>query len=440
MKLSVATNFDDELIERVRDYPVAELFGKLPRDFVGGGRPSYLLAPLSRRRLAQHVRLARASGIEFNYLLNAACLDNREFTRRGQREFDRVLGWLGDIGVTTITVSLPYLLELIKERFPQFRVTVGVFARVATVQQVKFWEELGADCITLDPLVVNRDFRTLASVRASVRCDLQLIANSDCLLFCPLASYHMVGLSHASQRGHPSPGVPLDYCFLACTAAKLADPVHYIRSNWIRPEDLELYERAGYTRFKILERGAPTDVMVTRVGAYADRRYDGNLLALIDPLAGRQPAELQRGVARALMARWRDAWRLLLLRRGAVADLSHLAELRLQFADPARPAVYLDNRKLDGFLETFPAAACAPRDCRLCRYCDAWAARAVTIDPDHRARYAAAEQCLRQSLINGSLWRRPTRRGGERGAGPPARPAGNGQNSRNATPPSGAAS
>lgn len=402
MKLSVATNFDDELIERVRDYPVAELFGKLPRDFVGGGRPVYLLPPLSRRRLARHVRLAQASGIEFNYLLNAACLDNREFTRRGQRAIERTLHWLAGIGVTSITVALPYLLELVKQRFPHFKVKVGVFARVATVQQAKFWEELGADCITLDPLVVNRDFRTLASVRASLRCDLQLIANSDCLLFCPLAGYHMVGLSHASQRQRHAAPLPLDYCFFTCNGAKLDDPVHYVRSNWIRPEDLAWYERAGYTRFKILERGAPTEVMVRRVQAYAGRRYDGNLLDLIDPLAGRRAVDVGHAVARGLVLRSPLTW--LLVRRGGWAALRRLAEIRLQQATPGRPGVDIDNRKLDGFLEGFPAVACGARDCRLCRYCDGWAERAVRIDPAYHARYAEAERPLRRGLRDGTWW------------------------------------
>ena len=40
MKLSVATNFDDELIDKLKDYPVYEVYGKLQQDYVGGGRPS----------------------------------------------------------------------------------------------------------------------------------------------------------------------------------------------------------------------------------------------------------------------------------------------------------------------------------------------------------------------------------------------------------------
>lgn len=81
MRLSVATNFDNQLIYEVKRYPVYELFGKLPSDFFGGGRASYMLSPLKKRGLEEHVREVHQNGLQFNYLLNPACMDNMEFTR-----------------------------------------------------------------------------------------------------------------------------------------------------------------------------------------------------------------------------------------------------------------------------------------------------------------------------------------------------------------------
>ena len=129
MRLSVATNFDPELVEQCRDYPVTELFGKLRTDTVGGGRAPYQLAKISRHRLAAHVRHCRDAGFAFNYLLNAACMGNREITRKGQREFNRLLDWIADIGVTAVTVSSPFLLQSIKVRQPQLKVRISVVRR-----------------------------------------------------------------------------------------------------------------------------------------------------------------------------------------------------------------------------------------------------------------------------------------------------------------------
>ncbi len=395
MRLSVATNFDDQLLDQLQGFPVVEVFGKLPRDYVGGGRASYMLAPVGRRRLAHHVAEARKRGIRFNYLLNPACLGNREFQRDGQRRIERLLGWLAEIGVEAVTVSIPFLLELVKRRYPQFVVRVGVFARVATPQQARFWEEIGADSITLDPLVVNRDLELLHKIREVVRCDLQLIPNSDCLLFCPLAPYHMVCLSHGSQTGC-SPFL-IDYCFLKCTVMRLEDPVNYIRAVWIRPEDLHRYESLGYHDFKILERNAPTQVMVERVRAYSVRRYEGNLLNLIKPYDyPSSQSHFRHGLFWSLWYGF-NPFQLNLEQAMKIRKLACMMGMIRSREGPA--GVVLDNQKLNGFLAHVPQD-CAVRDCEKCRYCHGWADRAVTIDPAYRRDCLALLNSVREDLCS----------------------------------------
>ena len=398
MQLSVATNFDDNLLRKLRDYPVVEVFGKLPRDFVGGGRASYMLAPLSRRRLAHHATEARKRGIRFNYLLNAACLGNQEFRRKGQWRIETLLSWLGAIGIEAVTVSIPFLLELIKRRFPQFFARVGVFARVTSPQQARFWEDLGGDSITLDPLLVNRDFELLRKIREAVACDLQLIPNSDCLLFCPLAPYHMVCLSHASQTGY-SPFM-VDYCFLRCTAMHLQDPVNYIRAVWIRPEDLHFYEALGYHDFKILERNTPTEVMVDRVRAYAMRQHRGNLLDLVQPYGYRSLGV--RYFHRGLFWSLRHGFNPLRLNLKQAMRIRRLASMMGMLRPRGGPAgVVLDNQRLNGFLAHLPQG-CAVRDCERCRYCHGWADRVVSIDPAFRRDCLALLNEVREDLCSGT--------------------------------------
>jgi hypothetical protein len=42
MKLSIASNYDPEIILRLAEYPLEEVYGKLPFDVVGGCRPRYM--------------------------------------------------------------------------------------------------------------------------------------------------------------------------------------------------------------------------------------------------------------------------------------------------------------------------------------------------------------------------------------------------------------
>jgi len=67
----------------------------------------------------------------------------------------------------------------------------------------------------------------------------------------------------------------IDYCFMRCSRVRLTDPSQFIKSAWIRPEDLAVYEAMGYTSFKLLERGIPSAELLRRVKAYSERRFDG---------------------------------------------------------------------------------------------------------------------------------------------------------------------
>ncbi len=406
MRLSVATNFDPALVEAIKEYPVVELFGKLREDAVGGGRAPYQLARVSRKRLADHVQHARRAGIAFNYLLNASCLGNREMTRAGQREIEELAGWLLEIGVASVTVSSPYLLKLIKTRYPGLKVRVSVFAGVDRVRKAQMWEELGADGIVLDSILVNRELGALERIRKSVRCDLALLVNNNCLAGCALSPMHMNVLSHAGQKWHGNRGFVIDWCFLRCTETKLREPVNYLRSEWIRPEDLHVYEELGYDLFKIAERDIPTPLMVTRVRAYAGRLYEGNLLDLVQPFGFREGEEDRRSFRRG------PAWIVrFFLRPGLVNParmllLKRLADLRHMTRPLAGEApVHIDNRSLDGFMERFRESGCRDVECGECRWCHEFARKAIRIDEIHRARVLKAYDQVFRALHDGSMWR-----------------------------------
>ena len=274
MKLSVAANYYCAIVSELARHPVDEVYGKLAADPFGGGRPSYMGTPLSWRGLRDYAAALDRYGIAFNYLLNASCMGNREWSRRWQRKLARLLERLESMGIRRLTVSTPFLLEAVKARFPGFRVKVGIYAQVDTPRRARFWEDLGADAITLESFSINRDLERLEAIREAVQCDLQLIANHPCLPNCALQPYHQNGFAHASDG---SRGLFLDYCFLGCSRRRLEDPSLLIKSAWIRPEDTAAYEAMGYTRFKLLERGIPSPELLKRVRAYAERSFDGNL-------------------------------------------------------------------------------------------------------------------------------------------------------------------
>ena len=83
MKLSVAYTFDPGLMAKLSKYPeVYEVFGKLTRDIIGGGRSSYTLRKINESAIRKTVHEAHKYNIKFNYLLNGATLNGIEQTRK----------------------------------------------------------------------------------------------------------------------------------------------------------------------------------------------------------------------------------------------------------------------------------------------------------------------------------------------------------------------
>jgi len=406
MKLSVATNFDQQLIDGIKDYPVSSIYGKLPVDFFGGGRSTYMLGQISKRKLIEHVAYAKKNNIEFNYLLNASCLSNMETTRRGQKELRKILDWLSKIDVSSVTLSNSLLLRIIKKNYPDLKVRVSVFAGVDHLQKAKFWEELGADTICLDSLTVNRDLEALKSLAKSLSCKLELLANGNCMASCSMAPTHMNLLAHSSQKNDLNNRFVIDHCVLECAKRKLKNPVNLLRSDWIRPEDLHLYEELGYHNFKLVERNLPTSIMIKRVKAYSERRYDGNLIDLVQPYGHQASKDDPRYNAHSSFLPLRYFLRPLKINLHRLLNIKKLTEKRGMLCQikENKPPIYIDNTLLDGFLENVWRRKCRYQDCQKCGYCESVAQKVVLIKKEFQKDCLDLHEQIDSDLEKGSLW------------------------------------
>ena len=348
MKLSVAANYDLALVPELARQPVDEVYGKLPDDGLGGGRPRYMASPVSRRQLADYVAALSSHKIAFNYLINSSCHGNNEWSRAWQTRLSRLLDELRSMGVKKLTVSTPFLLERIKKTHPHFLVKAGIYAQIDTPARARFWQDLGADALTLESFSINRDFSRLRAIREAVSCELVLIANHPCLLNCPMQPYHQNLFAHGSMDADR---FFIDYCFLRCSRRRLEQPAELIRSAWIRPEDLHHYERLGYSTFKLLERGIPSEELLKRVRAYGQRSFGGNLAQLLLPYGfSRNSSREKFWLIRNFIRPWRvKPFRLLPLYR-------LIRQQGMLFAASEKLGLRIENQRLgpcflDHFLE-----------------------------------------------------------------------------------------
>lgn len=389
-------NYDTGLVGELSRHPVREVYGKLSWDAVGGGRPTYSTSGVTFRKLEAYVTALKRRGIKFNYLLNSSCLGNREWDRRWQKKLMRLLERLEAIGVARLTVSTPLLFKIIRRRFPGFSLKTGIYAQVDTPVRARYWEDLGADEITLESFSINRDVERLEKIRRAVRCDLQLIVNHPCLLNCPMQPYHQNGFAHASDGSNR---LYVDSCLLACSQLRLKEPERFIQAGWIRPEDLAVYEAIGYDSFKLLERNIPSNELIRRVRAYSSRRFEGNLADLILPYGFQAAAAGGRG--------WMMRYFLkpLQVRPGRLGPLVELTRMQGMMQPMAQRPIRIDSAKIPSdFLQTVTGKHCGMQSCEACGYCRQVAREAVEVDEDWREAVLARHAEMEESILTGRFW------------------------------------
>ncbi len=352
MRLIVPTTFDGEFLAALKDYPVQQIYGSLSSE--AGARARAWLPEAGEQEVEAHIAEARSKGIGFVYTMNATCSGNREFSADGQRWLAERLGWLVDVGAEGIVSASPYVIEMVKQRYPELRVSVSTLANIDTVEKALFYQRLGIDAIYLADYI-NRDFKLLRAMKKRIQCELVVALNLGCMMRCPLRDYHGNFISHASETLER--GSYLDYSLAKCTQMKSTSPVELMKAPWIRPEDISKYENLGFSSFKIAGREMGGEWVLRAIAAYAHRKYTGNLNDLIIGFGGIDPFG--------------------------------------QFP------VYLDNTRLDGFIDFF-----SKKDCRLgcngCSYCAEWLQRAASVNGDIQ-RYSNNIDRLIRRFTSGSF-------------------------------------
>ncbi len=263
---------------------VEEVYMAGSPEVMGSGRATLYAALIEE--IKEQTAYAHQHHVKMNVVMNASCMGGYHLTFEGYKMFEWYFEELNKAGVDGVTVAEPYLIELSRD-FPMETV-VSCVAHVDSPQRAEFFEDLGADAITVDTNI-NRNFEVLEAIMRAVNCDIRVIVNEGCLYKCPFRYSHFNLFSHITTPRSSFMGAqnqPLntfgDYYFDKCISIRVRDPSQIIRSPWIRPEDMKEYEEIGIENFKIAGRANAVNWILNCMNAYSLGSFKGNLLELLD--------------------------------------------------------------------------------------------------------------------------------------------------------------
>jgi collagenase-like PrtC family protease len=355
MRLIVPYTWDSKLLDSLSavKQDIAEFYASLPSSFTGSWRHPSSLPKISLKEVKEHIQKIHDLGAKFAYVANATCLGNREYTDR--KELIRYFDWINSTEADVVVLAIPFLIEFVHNRYPELTIKTSVASKVDSVSGVRYYEELGAKIVTLGRRV-TRDFSVLKKIRDCTTAELELVINDTCLWECPLEFYCSNVISHASQTSENHVRRTQQYPIIGCTERKIRNPEEFIKSPWVRPEDLAEYERIGIDRFKISGRTSPSSWIEKVTKIYASRKYDGNIFDF-----------LEIGLYASHSLYYGDIYK-----KRPVSTF-------VNFLPITPPKRFLDNRNLDGFIDFFKEGRCTGV-CHECGYCDKVAEKYLKIE------------------------------------------------------------
>lgn len=346
--LKVPCNWDEEQIEgftKINErsdvtLPIKEIYGALPRDPLGTGRPESLTYAADTGKAEAYIESAHKAGFRFNFLFNAIVTEGREFEPQVWAALRAKLQWLADLRVEWVTVANQSLLERIKKNFPNFKVSTSVNCQIDEVNRVLDYDWAGADRIAVGYLV-GRNFKIIKAMREATRKPLELLVNEPCLVHCSNQLYHQAIFCRGSRKGE-SFLVP-DIAQVFCGIRRLEDFCSVLKASWYRPDDTKYLIESGVNVIKLAGRMQPTDWILKSAQAYGTMRFDdGNIYSLIE--------------------------------KQGLYSKEYLSYLDTEDQVKLRPFRFvIDNEKLENFIGPFVKEEIDCREgCHACGYCDSW--------------------------------------------------------------------
>jgi collagenase-like PrtC family protease len=299
-KLSVPYAKDNRILDFLTEdhLPfISEVYLPLPHDIMASGR-SYTLEENEnyRRLFEKQIERMHGMGLRVNVLAARPVLDIHDGIQSMLRAVVELKRLREKHGVEKVTIgNFAFLLmygPVLKDA--GYEIELSVLADVNSTEKVEFimrgYPFVGSICLYNNMMNRRCEMRALKDQFPALK--LKILVNHACLYNCPSHVQHHTIYSNLLYE-NPSPALEKEWdreinikqlvpASKFCQHFSAAFPVSLLRDTaFIRPEDLHLYDDC-LDIFKLSGREHPSEKLMNAVRAYCSRRYEGNLVDILD--------------------------------------------------------------------------------------------------------------------------------------------------------------
>ena len=233
-------------------------------------------------QMTEDLKRFKMAGFKFCLLLNGNCygseaLSGKFFDRLG----NAIMEMMSLFGVSSVTTASPVIAAFLKKNFSFLHIRASVNMEIGTPEGVEYLlDDFDSFYLKRE---YNYDLARLLRMRDFCRSKgkkLYILANSGCLNFCSARTFHDNLVAHQHEIAQMDNAVTFHgVCTKFLSAGKNKENL-LAKSNFIRPEDVAIYEELC-DGMKLATRTNFNPLQI--VHAYFNGKFSGNLLDLTEP-------------------------------------------------------------------------------------------------------------------------------------------------------------
>lgn len=283
-RFSIGYNFDFEgfilLLEKYKS-SLESVYLPLPKKYLGSGRildepPDY------DHEFIKLLKILNLFEIKPFILLNSTIITAKQTVK----VVDFVKELYDKNYIKHATVTDPTLIKELKSSLPDIFIEASTLCRIKTVEEAKYFKEMGVDRITPDREII-RDIKQLKKLKAIL--PIKLLANEGCIKNCinRYSHYNMLSLNNMEEPffaiGKKAAKIKsiLSSMDSFCIPTIKKHPYKFFSAPFIRPEDLKYYENITDI-FKLSTRNFDTLRIDKTLHACINQTFDGNLVEILN--------------------------------------------------------------------------------------------------------------------------------------------------------------
>jgi len=290
MKLIIDGDYDKDLVKLIgkQSLPISHVIVHVPQNPLGNGSIFLPKKTPTFNEFEEFTEVILDNNIIPIAGIDSTCQGNFEAHMEQYKATCDLFEKLKGLQYKNILVSSPNNIGFVKEHFPSEKIFLSYSQYVTSLNRGKILFEIGADNIILHPDVLRyfkvlknfikfqQNFKTTREIESSL--PLNIGCNWGCIHWYQhhnLQSHRTINSPVSSnQEDFSDIEDEFDYPMLYCWKERLEKPENILKSGWISPTNIEMYENLGFETFILYTSGFSTNKIIEIIKNYEERQLN----------------------------------------------------------------------------------------------------------------------------------------------------------------------